>query len=205
MGRSAKRLYSGWVCKKCAVAFANRRQGAYLLDSIAFMFATMAVTYVIDREAPIVGAALTASSFAIIDVIFQIVVNFLFICKDGFTGKSLGRWLTGVTVVDETTREPIGFAQSFKRNLCLIVPLAFLVILVQMMKGKRWGDGWARTRVIWDMYRHAFPFEDRGFVCQGCGYDLTGNTSGICPECGRRIPQHMQPPPVAQPVSEGAA
>jgi hypothetical protein len=21
--------------------------------------------------------------------------------------------------------------------------------------------------------------------CRGCGYDLTGNTSGVCPECGR--------------------
>lgn len=23
--------------------------------------------------------------------------------------------------------------------------------------------------------------------CQGCGYDLTGNVSGRCPECGREI------------------
>ncbi|MBN2562781.1 MAG: hypothetical protein JXQ75_17800 [Phycisphaerae bacterium] len=23
--------------------------------------------------------------------------------------------------------------------------------------------------------------------CQECGYDLTGNTSGICPECGTPI------------------
>ncbi|HEY3241813.1 MAG TPA: hypothetical protein VGM03_00550 [Phycisphaerae bacterium] len=22
--------------------------------------------------------------------------------------------------------------------------------------------------------------------CQRCGYDLTGNTSGVCPECGTR-------------------
>lgn len=22
--------------------------------------------------------------------------------------------------------------------------------------------------------------------CQGCGYDLTGNTSGVCPECGKK-------------------
>ena len=25
--------------------------------------------------------------------------------------------------------------------------------------------------------------------CQKCGYNLTGNTSGVCPECGRSIPQ----------------
>jgi hypothetical protein len=24
-------------------------------------------------------------------------------------------------------------------------------------------------------------------ICIGCGYDLTANTSGICPECGKRI------------------
>ena len=25
--------------------------------------------------------------------------------------------------------------------------------------------------------------------CQKCGYDLTGNVSGVCPECGRRVGQ----------------
>lgn len=25
------------------------------------------------------------------------------------------------------------------------------------------------------------------FLCSGCGYDLTGNASGVCPECGREI------------------
>jgi uncharacterized paraquat-inducible protein A len=25
--------------------------------------------------------------------------------------------------------------------------------------------------------------QDRG-LCAACGYDLTGNTSGVCPECG---------------------
>ena len=24
-------------------------------------------------------------------------------------------------------------------------------------------------------------------ICGKCGYDLTGNTSGVCPECGTRI------------------
>lgn len=27
---------------------------------------------------------------------------------------------------------------------------------------------------------------ERGGWCEGCGYDLTGNSTGICPECGRR-------------------
>ena len=24
-------------------------------------------------------------------------------------------------------------------------------------------------------------------LCLGCGYDLTGNRSGICPECGKQV------------------
>src|ERR1043166_499316 len=28
--------------------------------------------------------------------------------------------------------------------------------------------------------------------CQSCGYDLTGNTSGRCPECGTFIPATLQ-------------
>jgi hypothetical protein len=25
--------------------------------------------------------------------------------------------------------------------------------------------------------------------CEGCGYDLTGNVSGVCPECGQKVSQ----------------
>lgn len=28
--------------------------------------------------------------------------------------------------------------------------------------------------------------------CRTCGYDLTGNTSGICPECGTSVPLHLR-------------
>jgi predicted amidophosphoribosyltransferase len=32
-------------------------------------------------------------------------------------------------------------------------------------------------------------FRRRRGLCEKCGYDLTGNTSGICPECGRETGQ----------------
>jgi hypothetical protein len=32
----------------------------------------------------------------------------------------------------------------------------------------------------------------RAGQCASCGYDLTGNTSGVCPECGKAMPS---PPP----------
>lgn len=34
--------------------------------------------------------------------------------------------------------------------------------------------------------RHRFT-KDRS--CDSCGYNLTGNASGVCPECGTKIPQ----------------
>ena len=36
-------------------------------------------------------------------------------------------------------------------------------------------------RLRWKVVKHDHP------VCRRCGYDLTGNTSGVCPECGERI------------------
>jgi hypothetical protein len=45
-------------------------------------------------------------------------------------------------------------------------------------------------------------------LCLACGYDLTGNTSGVCPECGPPANQHHQTaqispdvPPVAPPAT----
>lgn len=38
------------------------------------------------------------------------------------------------------------------------------------------------TAVLWRLDRRP----PRGH-CQSCGYDLTGNTSGVCPECGEPL------------------
>lgn len=46
------------------------------------------------------------------------------------------------------------------------------------------------------LYLFLYPFlrkivilERSGGYCQNCRYDLSGNISGICPECGTRISQ----------------
>lgn len=36
-------------------------------------------------------------------------------------------------------------------------------------------------------------------ACAVCEYDLTGNTSGICPECGTTIPKEMREKLTADP------
>lgn len=46
------------------------------------------------------------------------------------------------------------------------------------------------TIVLWRLDRRRFP---PGF-CSRCGYDLTGNESGICPECGTARSDMQRPP-----------
>jgi uncharacterized RDD family membrane protein YckC len=73
--------------------------------------------------------------------------------RDGLGGRSLARLWLRQRVVDATTREPIGFWRSFKRELMLHVgPLAILelILLFTRPDRRRLGDQWARTLVIRD-------------------------------------------------------
>jgi hypothetical protein len=39
------------------------------------------------------------------------------------------------------------------------------------------------TAIVWSRHRRRI----RPGHCQKCGYNLTGNVSGLCPECGKKI------------------
>jgi len=120
----------------------------------------------------------------------------IFAFKDGFGGYSPGKYLMGIQVVDRFTRQPIGFRQSFKRNLSIGIPfvtgIAVFIIALSPLNGLRSGDSWARTMVIWRKHERKAPFEPLSTVCIPCGYDLTGNVSGVCPECGTPIPENTR-------------
>lgn len=45
-----------------------------------------------------------------------------------------------------------------------------------------WGILWAW---LWVRFRNHLFDTQPGPHCRECGYDLTGNVSGICPECGK--------------------
>ena len=55
------------------------------------------------------------------------------------------------------------------------IPLAYVVAVTALLPA--WWL-WKRTRQ---------PIHQR-ILCGHCGYDLTGNTSGVCPECGTPVP-----------------
>ena len=53
----------------------------------------------------------------------------------------------------------------------------------------------------WSWVRDERRFRVNTFRCIKCGYNLVGNTSGVCPECGAAISQkipdvHKIPPPI---------
>ena len=42
----------------------------------------------------------------------------------------------------------------------------------------------ALRRLMFRLYRQGLSENE---ICSNCAYDLTGNTSGLCPECGKMI------------------
>ncbi len=184
--RKFKPLYGTLVCHKCYNGFASKRQLAYFVDALAFQACLYAIGAAIVTLGPSPQMSPgVADTFAL--VTGWLVFPLIFFAKDGFVGYSPGKYLFGVRVVDADTRQPIGFVTSFKRNLPLIIPFMALVIAFLLMKGNRLGDGWARSKVIWNKYAN-HPVFTGLFACEVCQYDLRGNTSSICQECGTPVP-----------------
>lgn len=70
----------------------------------------------------------------------------------------------------------------------MLAPCVNLLVLLLINRGATRALRKAGIRVGFmganqDDVERAVNFE----LCKGCGYNLTGNTSGFCPECGRAI------------------
>lgn len=76
--------------------------------------------------------------------------------------------------------------------------LAMLDLLVHLGVRRLWGFGdpsaAAMTMILglawaqcWTLCRCAAGWHPPRGVCEKCGYDLTGNVGGVCPECGMRV------------------
>ena len=73
----------------------------------------------------------------------------LFLCKDGLSGYSPGKWVCDLRVVETSTGEPIGPLRSMMRNAILIVPIiGEIIIWAQLHFGNRSFDKWAKCRVV---------------------------------------------------------
>jgi hypothetical protein len=78
-----------------------------------------------------------------------------------------------VAVLDVTT-DPLRFPRPWQT--LLVVDGSYALGFAGTVGLRAWGH--------WRRVRHARP--PKG-VCRECGYDLTGNVSGKCPECGTYV------------------
>lgn len=67
-----------------------------------------------------------------------------------------------------------------------------LILAIQLAHGPRRGDARARTCVIWAHRIDWLLRATSGLHCARCGYNLQGNVSGICPECGTAVERRRQ-------------
>jgi len=92
----------------------------------------------------------------------------------GILVGSLISALLGVALIAAFLLSP---GQSFPLISIILLPLLLCVAFSTALL-------WLRT------HRHTVSIRRmRRGQCSKCGYDLTANTSGICPECGTPIPK----------------
>lgn len=186
-------LYGAPVCRRCRYGFAGRRHLAFVIDWLLWH-----VTLIVAAVVVMLLSALWTPPKAVVETLLvagvYIVAPMVLFMKDGFRGCSPGKALCGLRVINEATGRPAGFLLSLQRNLVLYVPLMPLVIAFLLTPGHRIGDGWARTRVIQRKHaRHPVFTGLPADHCTRCHYDLTGNTTGVCSECGTRVVQPVAP------------
>lgn len=146
-----KILYGQAVCAKCYYDFANRRQFAFVVDFLLFRCILLFLAFSLGiATAPFISSELQINQ---LKLIFEVIMWPIFLIKDGFDGQSWGKKLMEVQVVKDGSRELADFPDSFKRNLPVLIPFMPLIIGINLCKGKRFGDGWAKTRVIWNKYK----------------------------------------------------
>jgi hypothetical protein len=74
-----------------------------------------------------------------------------------------------------STFEAAGWFEPEKREYAVVVPELFLLVAGCLL------PAFAFTRALRTRRRRM-----RG-LCKSCGYNLTGNVSGVCPECGTLV------------------
>lgn len=160
-----RQLYEGAVCRRCWRNFGSRRQLAYFVDVlfsffVSFLLFLILLVFSETARSSVPSASQQGLDQLLKDLLLLLWAGFVLV-KDGFKGYSPGKWLVGVRVLSERTERGASFLDSFKRNLPLLVPLMPLVVYFQLLKGYRVGDGWARTKVIWDRFEAHWLFQAR--------------------------------------------
>ena len=144
------------VCKRCSDDFGIKRGFAFIIDVLLLYAIAFLANTVVGLIMRLQGCSPAEVVFAVRIVGFCMIA--LFLLKDSFRGKSLGKVCTRVTVLDNKTNKPIGAGKSFLRNLILVIPIMVIVEFIFVIIGRRLGDRIANTRVVWDSYAQSPVF-----------------------------------------------
>ena len=85
--------------------------------------------------------------------IVLVIVNVAWVALRDIRGAGPGKKMVGIKVIDIDSGSILSVVQSFIRNILLIVPFVLVIgyLLETIMifsSGDRYGDKWAKTRVV---------------------------------------------------------
>jgi len=104
------------------------------------------------------------------------MIPFEFVLRDGGGNIARGSQYATVVLMNRRGAMGIGWTYSdiwFEGQFTLPSPVIVAVSLIV--------PAW------WGFRRAVKNRNSRQNLCRACSYDLTGNTSGVCPECGRAV------------------
>ncbi len=177
-----EKLYGVPTCRRCIDGFTKRRSIAGVIDWIFLPFIFLVGTAFVVGMLSVIFEEMAANRPVALGLnllsLFVPPIAFLMFCaKDGFSGYSPGKALCGLRAINADTGQSIGFLRSIARNLPPTLTL-FLVLIValQIRKGPRLGDGWAKSKVIWQKYADRTPFLSlgKGWVAEQADLQSTG-------------------------------
>lgn len=124
----------------------KRRTIAFIIDHFVMTFLIVSVVF-IAFGSNIMGNNPTKMMTTMLVVMVPGFV--LYFAKDSFKGISIGKWIMGIMVRDETNQSAIpSFGRLFLRNLFIIVWPIEIIMLVTNDQRKRLGDKAAKTVVV---------------------------------------------------------
>ncbi|MCA9212233.1 MAG: RDD family protein [Planctomycetales bacterium] len=119
-------------------------QGARLLNLIIDQVAQYAIAFVIGFTLMAIGAEAIISSIP--DIVFGLTIHFVYYTLlEATTAKTLGKFVTGTTVVSEDGGKPTT-KQIIGRTLCRIIPFEVFSFLGSRPRG--WHDKIPKTFVV---------------------------------------------------------
>jgi uncharacterized RDD family membrane protein YckC len=133
----------------------GKRIVAYIIDSVllgvivgVIMGGSMVVSLVLASISDTLGAMSMLLTFGSMGIIFIAMFGYILL-RDGIGGRSIGKKLMGLKVVEGG--KPCSYVGSIKRNITLIIPiLGFVEMIMPFIdpEGKRFGDKFADTQVV---------------------------------------------------------